>query len=354
MFSALRFAGFVCLLVLTSASIALAQTTYATITGTVRDPSGAAVSDAKITATNVETGVVSTTASNKEGVYTVAQLREGSYLVSVQATGFREALAADVVLVARDVRRLDVSLVIGALEERVDVAGGATLIEAETARVSDTRTADQLKTLPLNDRGIWSFLQVTPMLSPRGGSYSFAGSRTNQSQFAIDGTTMCDGVTDNAIGPLANYVESFKEVKLDLANNSAEFGSLGQVTILSKSGTNGFNGSAFDYYQSPIFRARDPFATVRRAGVQHNIGLSLGGPVAIPQLYNGRGRTFWFASGETFTGSSASSALNPTVPIEAWRRGDFSALNLRSATRSLARSTRTDGSLTPPSTPSPG
>jgi hypothetical protein len=329
MSSALRFCAVFCLLVLISFSEAFAQTTYATITGTIRDPSGAAVADAKVTATNSETGIVSTAQSNKDGVYTVTQLREGSYLVSVQAAGFSEALATDVVLVTRDIRRLDVELKLGTVESKVDVRGGATLIEAETPRISDTRTDDQLKTLPLNDRGVWAFLQVSPMMTPRGGSYSFAGSRTNQSQFTIDGTTMSDGVTENAIGPLANYVESFKEVKLDLANNSAEFGTLGQVTIISKSGSNAFNGSAFDYYQSPIFRARDPFATARRAGVQHNIGLSVGGPVVLPQLYNGRGRTFWFLSGETFTGSSASAALNPTVPLDAWRRGDFSALGLQ-------------------------
>jgi hypothetical protein len=329
MFSALRFGALVCVLVSITLPGVSAQTTYATITGAIHDPSGAAVSNAKIIATHIETGVETTAISNKSGLYTLAQLREGPYVVLVRADGFREAVASDIVLVARDVRRLDVSLVLGSLESKVDVMGGATLIEAETPRIGDTRTADQLKTLPLNDRGIWSIMQVTPMLTTRGGSYSFAGSRTNQSQFAIDGTTMSDGVTDNGIGPLANYTEGFKEVKLDLANSSAEYPAMGQVTIISKSGTNAFNGSAFDYYQSPILRARDPFATARRGGVQHNIGLSLGGPARIPQLYDGRGKTFWFLSGETFTGSSATAALNPTVPIPAWRGGDFSALGIQ-------------------------
>jgi hypothetical protein len=324
-----RFCVFVCLLTFTSLASLSAQTTFATITGTIHDPSGAVVPDAKITATNSETLVVTTTTSNKEGVYTIPQLREGPYVVTVQATGFSEAIATDIILVARDIRRLDISLLVGSMGEKVDVVGGATLIEAETPRISDTRTADQLKTLPLNDRGVYAFLQMTPGMSPRNGSYSFAGSRTNQSQFTIDGTTMSDGVTENPIGPLANFVESFKEVKLDLANNSAEFPTLGQVTIISKSGTNGFNGSVFDYYQSPILRSRDFFATTRRAGIQHNIGLSAGGPFELPGLYNGRNRTFWFGSGETFNGSAASAALNPTVPLEAWRRGDFSALGIQ-------------------------
>jgi hypothetical protein len=124
----------------------------------------------------------------------------------------------------------------------------------------------------------------------------------------------------------ANYTESFKEVKIDMASNSAESPSLGQVPIVSKSGTNRFAGVVFDYYQSPMFRAPNPFSGRRPAGVLHFPGLAVGGPAVIPRLYDGRGRTFWFVSGETVNGSKASTDLNPTVPLEPWRRGDFSAL----------------------------
>ena len=139
---------------------------------------------------------------------------------------------------------------------------------------------------------------------------------------------MSDGVGESPIGPLANYIESFKEVKIDLANNSAEFPSLGQVTIVSKSGTNNLHGSLFDYYQSPGLRARNPFSGTRQAGVLHFPGFAAGGPVVIPGIVNGRSRTFWFASGETVNGSATSADLNPTVPIPAWRQGDFSALGI--------------------------
>ena len=281
-----------------------------------RSPSsrGGVIAGAEVAATNVDTSIATKTTTNSDGVYTVTQLREGPYMLSITAPGLREFIVTNILLVTRDVRRIDAKLEVGVLSEAVEVTGGATLIEAETPRISDVRTADQLRTLPLNDRGVWSFLQVTPMLSPRGGSYSFAGSRTNQSQFAIDGTTMSDGVTDNAIGPLANYIESFKEVKLDLANNSAEYPAFGQVTIISKSGTNAFNGSVFDYYQSPIFRARDPFQASAAGGCTTS-GCRWRTGEDSPALRR-PARTFWFASGETFTGSSAPLALNPTVPLE--------------------------------------
>ena len=114
-----------------------------------------------------------------------------------------------------------------------------------------------------------------------------------------------------------------------MANNGAEFGTLGQVTIVSRSGTNQLHGSVFDYYSSPVLRTRSPFATARGTGVSHNIGFSGGGPAYLPRLYNGRDRTFWFVSAETFTGSQATAQLNPTVPPVPWRSGDFSALGIQ-------------------------
>ena len=325
-FPRLPLAAVITFLVALTSSSEGAQSTYATITGTVTDSSGAVISGANVVATNVETAVATKTTTNDDGVYTVPQLREGPYMLSITAPGLREFLATDVVLATRDIRRIDASLQLGRLETAVQVTGGSAAIELETPRIGDVRTAEQLRTLPLNDPGVWSFLAVTPMVSLRGGTYTFAGSRYNQSQFAIDGTSMSDGVGETPIGPLANYIESFKEVKIDLANNSAESPGLGQVTIVSKSGTNRFEGAFFDYYQSPVFRAKNPFSGRRAAGVIHFPGLALGGPAVLPGLYDGRRRSFWFVSGETVAGSSASVDLNPTVPLEAWRRGDFSGL----------------------------
>jgi hypothetical protein len=321
----LRSAAGIIVLLAVGAASAAAQTTYATITGTVTDSTGGVIKGASVVATNVETSVTTRTTTNGDGVYSVPQLREGLYTLTITAEGLGEFKATDILLVTRDIRRIDATMGVGGLETSLEVTGNAP-IELETGRVSDVRTAEQLRTLPLNDPGVWSYLAITPSLGMRGGDYSFAGSRGNQSTFAIDGTSMTDGVGENVIGPLANYTESFKEVKIDMASNSAESPSLGQVTIVSKSGTNRFSGVVFDYYQSPIFRARNPFSGARTAGVVHFPGLALGGPAIIPRLYDGHGRTFWFVSGETVNGSSTSQDLNPTVPIEAWRRGDFSAL----------------------------
>jgi hypothetical protein len=210
----------------------------------------------------------------------------------------------------------------------VEVFGGATLIETETARLSETRDAAQLLTMPMGTRSVWAHLALAPTVLQSGTSAvaRFAGSNVNQSHYSIDGTTMSDGDTDNAIGPLANFVEPYQEVRIDTANNTAEFGSVGQVTIITKAGTNSFHGSLFDYYSTPWFRARNPFASTRATGVSHTLGGSAGGPIYIPKLYDGRNRSFFFVSYENFMGSQTTTTLNPTVPLEPWRRGDFSGL----------------------------
>src|SRR4029453_7292678 len=255
---------------------AVAQTTFATITGTVTDSTGALVPGVTLTATHVATNVQVANQSNEAGLYTLTQLKEGEYILRAQLPGFKEFVAKDIVLTPRDMRRMDIQLQVGAVDTSIEVSAGATLIETETARINDTRTAYELKTLPLNTRGIWAYLSVTPSILQRAGgsTISFAGSRGNQSQWAIDGTTMSDGVGETQIGPLANFIESFNEVKIEKANNSAEFGTPGNVTIVSKSGTNDFHGTVFDYYVSPFLRTRNPFLTERASGVSHNLGFA--------------------------------------------------------------------------------
>ena len=114
-------------------------------------------------------------------------------------------------------------------------------------------------------------------------------------------------------------------MKVDLSNNSAEFSSIGQVTIISKSGTNELHGSLFDYYSTPWFRAKGFFDSARSTGISHLPGGSVGGPVWIPKIYNGRNKTFFFYS-ETSRGSARQDRLNPTVAPVPWRTGDFSSV----------------------------
>lgn len=312
-----------------SASLAFAQSTLAQLTGTVTDPAGAAVVGAAVEATHLSTNYRYKGATNALGEYLLPQLREGEYEVRVTAPGFEPFVFTGVQLVSRDLRRLDASLKVGVLESVISVTAGATLIETETARISDTRSAATLANLPLNSRNLTDFLALTPTVSwdsSTAAQRRYGGGWTSQSDGQIDGISFSDGRGGNQISPLMDYVESFQEVRIDTSNNSAEFGPIGVVTIISKSGTNQLRGSAFDYYSTPAFRARNPFSPARASGIRHTPGVSLGGPVYIPGIHDGRNKTFFFLSLETSRGSQGQDLLTPSVAPVPWRGGDFSAL----------------------------
>ncbi len=323
--SAARF----CSALLLSAASVLAQTTFATITGKVSDPGGAIVSGATLVATHVDSNYRYTARSNESGNYNIPQLREGQYILRAQAPGFKESVIQDIRLVSLDVRRIDIRLELGAVETKVEVVAGETLIETETARISDSKGSDALKTLPMNTRSLWNFVGLSPGVVQAGNGSStrrFAGSRANQSDASVDGITVSNNIDGTQISPLVSYIESFEEVRVDMANNTSEFGVIGQVTIISKSGTNQLRGAAFDYYSTPWFRARNPFAAERGTGIRHSPGFAVGGPILIPKLYNGRNKSFFFYSYETSRGSAVQQLVNPPVPLPSWRKGDFSAL----------------------------
>lgn len=318
--------GLYCLLIAAGVPAA-GQTTFASITGTVTDPSGAPVPAASIVAVHRDSNYRYTAQSNEAGTYTLAQLREGDYTVRVSVGGFKEFVASDVHLVSLDVRRIDVVLEVGSVDTRVEVTAGATLIETETARISDSKASKQLAALPLNTRSLWNFVGLSPGVVQAGNDSStrrFAGSRANQSDASIDGITLSNQYDGTQISPLVSQIESFEEIRIDMANNTAEYGGIGQVTIISKAGANDLRGSLFDYYATPFFRARNPFAAQRGTGVRHNPGFSVGGPMYVPRIYNGRNKSFFFFSFETTRGSQVLSNRNATVPIPAWRSGDFS------------------------------
>ncbi len=311
------------------AGVAVAQTTLGTITGVVTDPTGASIAGVAIEATHAATNYVYSTASNEVGQYTLSTLREGEYTLRARVAGFKEFLVQNIQLAARDVRRIDLRLELGSLESAVEVTAGATLIETETARIGDSRDSRVLRDLPLASRGMLDFVAITPSVGRSSSTEAqrrYGGGRANQSDAQIDGISIADGRGGNTISPLLGYIESYQEARVDVANNSAEFGPIGMVTLISKSGTNDLHGSLFDYYSTPWFRARDPFSPERPAGVRHWPGGSVGGPVVLPKIYSGANRTFFFFSIETSRGSAAQNLLNPTVPLSSWRSGDFSGL----------------------------
>ncbi len=313
----------------------LAQTTFGSITGNVTDATGAALPGAHVKATETQSGYSYDTETTTQGDFTVPDLREGNYSIAVTASGFQEAKINNIQLASREIRRVDVKMQLGEVTSSVEVkANPASVIETETARISQDRTNMELEDLPLNSRSVASFLSLVPGVGQATtvtATYRFNGSRRNQSEFTVDGIS---NITYNGTqtSPLTNYIESFQEVRIDSADNTADAGAIGQVTVISKSGTNDFHGSLFDYYVTPVFRARDFFSPTRATGISHRPGGSIGGPIDIPHIYNGHDKTFFFFDFETSRGSQTQNLINPTVPLTPWRTGFFPGISIKNPT----------------------
>ena len=307
---------------------AMGQSTFATITGVVSDPAGAAVPGAKIEATNSQTNYSYAATTNDGGQFTLANILDGSYTLEVKAAGFQDYKMDGLVLTVREQRRVDMQLQIGQVGQTVEVSGGVSLIETESSRIADTKDRVVLRNLPLTLRRAWDYFTLSPQLSFQRAGFQmrFAGSRNNQAEVTIDGTSIARSGGGFASGPLLDRTEAFQEMRIDIAGNGAEFATMGQVSMTSRAGTNEFHGTYSDYYSTPAFNARNPFAAARTGSVGHRMTFSAGGPVVIPKLYNGKNRTFVFGTIEAGFGSGARAALNQSAPLPAWRRGDFSAL----------------------------
>ncbi|MBL8229823.1 MAG: TonB-dependent receptor [Bryobacterales bacterium] len=311
-----------------SASLSLAQSTSATLTGIVTDPTGAAVPGVALEARDINTGYVYKAASNETGQYTISDLRNGTYVLRAKASGFQEAVVDGIILTGLDNRRIDISMKVGSVDTIVEVQGGATLIETESARISDVKNRETLRALPLTLRRAWDYFTLSPQVNKTavGFQVSFAGSRQNQGAANIDGTTIARSGGGYASGPLLDRTESFEELRMDISGSSAEFGTVGQTTLISRAGNNEFHGTFSDYYSTTAFRVRNPFATERASGVAHRFTFSAGGPIWIPRIYDGRNRTFIFGTLEINSGSPGRTQINQTVPLSAWRAGNFSGV----------------------------
>ncbi|MGH8247902.1 MAG: carboxypeptidase-like regulatory domain-containing protein, partial [Gammaproteobacteria bacterium] len=190
----------------------LGQTTFATITGTVTDSTGAVIPNADVSATHVATGITTKTQSNEAGVYTLAQLKEGEYVVRVKKSSFKEQVSEKVVVDARANRRLDVVLDLGPVTERVQVTAERGLVDTETPRISDTRRRDELLTLPLRSGAAQAFVSLSPGIKKLTGqaAATFDGSKLGEATWSIDGTNYGDSA-QNGWQPMASTVDMLQE-----------------------------------------------------------------------------------------------------------------------------------------------
>jgi hypothetical protein len=347
------------LLFLTFAPLAFGQGGTGTITGTVTDPTGLAVAGATVQATNAETGGVYTAATTAAGNYTVPNLPVGTYGLSVMVQGFKTYTHTNLTITAAQTLREDIPLQVGAASESITVAAEASLLQAETGDLTHNVTVEQMDNLPLlgigtvnsgtsGYRNPYNTLLTLPGVSDYatsglfvvnglGGSIPgnpFVASLTETMRIeGQDATSRIFGTYDYTQMAQPN-ADAVQEIAYQTSNYAPEFGQAGSVVInmTMKSGTNQYHGTGFDYFVNEALNAGDPYSSDGTGGKErprnrrNDFGGTLGGPVIIPKLYNGKNKTFFFFAYEQYLEGSQYN-FSDTVPTAAFRAGDFSAIS---------------------------
>lgn len=320
-----------------SPSLLFAQSTQGTILGTVKDPSGAVIPNATVIVTDTDTGAAKTTTTSATGNYQFFSLLQGHYRVDVSATGFKNEVLANLTLAARQQLRANVTLALGNVNQKVTVNAQSTgAISTESPTIEATYNAVDVENLPANYRASQNgtspldLIQALPGVQADTGSasgtgmqFSVQGGLPSQSDVTVDGTTVQNVTGNNPIQNALPSGEAIAELRVEGVLDNAEFGQPGQVTVITKSGTNHLHGSAFWYFQNSAFNAI-PYGDLKKPHVVGNdFGGSGGGPVMIPRLYNGHNRTFFFADYEGFR-LPKSTGAQYSVPTAQMKQGNFS------------------------------
>lgn len=330
------------LVLLGLATPAWAQTSTASISGIVTDPTGAVVAGAAITVTDVARNINYRGTSNSTGVYSVSELPPSAYRITAELEGFRTFEVTSVSLSTQQKATLNIVLELGQVTEKVSVTGQGLLLETSSSALSAVVENKRILDLPLNGRNIYSLTALVPgvffVRQMTGVSDSFTANR-----FIVNGgqestsDIMVDGVTATVSHNIANIpavsaipsVEGIQEFRIQTNAYSAEYGRSGGglVTMVTKSGTNSLHGSAFEFLRNSKLDANNFFANRSgnplRTFQRNQFGGSIGGPVRLPKLLDGRNRTFFFSNYEGQRQRNARFAQH-TVPTLAERQGDFS------------------------------
>jgi len=336
-------------------SLSFAQNDRATISGRTTDPSGAVISGAEVTATNLDTNVSNGTKTNADGIFVLPGLKAGRYRLVAKKDGFSQLVKTDIVLNVQDEAVENITMKVGSVSEMVNVVADQVTIDTTDASVSMVVNRQFVENLPLNGRTFQSLIQlapgvvVTPATIGDEGQFSVNGQRTDTNYFSIDGVSA--NIATNQLGSSTLYrsaggslpgfsviggtnnlvsVDALQEFRIQTSSYAPEYGRTpgAQISITTRSGTNQFHGTAFEYLRNDVLDANDWFANhnglPKPKERQNDFGGVFGGPIV-------RNRTFFFASYEgqrlrlpqilltqvpsTRVRQTASSALQPYLNI---------------------------------------
>ena len=313
-----------------------AQSTFGSIRGTTQDQSGAVLPQVAITLQNVDENTRVVTISDGAGNYLFENLKPAHYRLTGSKEGFAGGVAGEVDLAARQDVRLDLKMAVAATNQVIEVAAEALAVNTENATLTDSKVNTDLTQLPINSRAVSSSplaaLAVAPSVTKDSqGNIAVGGATASQVGFSVDGISTANVRFNGSLQDAYPSLEGIDEMKVTAFNNNAEFAQIGDVTFVTKSGTNELHGSAFEYFQNKDLDATILNFSSKAPKNFNTFGGSLGGPVSIPTLYSGRNMTFFFVDyeGNRKTQSYPEQLL---VPTPAERNGDLNALVAASGT----------------------
>ncbi len=323
--------------------LAFAQS--AAITGLVIDPSSSVIPDVQISLTNQQTGTAFHGKTNGSGVYALPFVQPGTYTLTADFSGFKHYEQTNINVAVAQNLELDIRLQLGGASQSVTVNGSGIEMNTTDASVSTVINRQFVENIPLNGRSFQSLMTVIPGVSVvashgpgQSGEITVNGQRTESNQFTVDGVSAGTGIEGEPAGAGAGFsgsvpgetvlgttqslvsIDALQEFRATTSTYSAEYGRTpgGQFTFNTRSGTNDWHGSLFDYFRNGALDANNWFnnylGVPRLAERQNDFGGTLGGPIRIPHLYNGHDKTFFFFSYEGLRLQSPVAALTMEVP----------------------------------------
>ncbi len=331
-----------------------------TIRGTVTDASGANIPDATVNAINAATGLKRIGKTNAEGIYVITDLPIGSYTLEINATGFAPKRLTDATLLTGQSLGLDVALAVGSTGEEITVTSARDLMQTATSEVATAVDQKQMQDLPLNARNPLQLTELTPgaaltTVGTESGQQDNVGLTVNglrptQNNYQLDGALYINRFFDSV--PVLPSPDGLQEFTIQAANFSAEYGGAGAlVQLSSRSGTNLLHGSAFEFFRNTVLDARNYFNRAPNAISPFKLnqfGGTVGGPIFIPHLYNGKDHTFFFFSAEDLQRRSSPNSATIFLPTAAQLAGSFGTTAIHNPTTGIAY---TNNQITTPINP---
>jgi hypothetical protein len=361
-----RFAVLLTILTILTGAAAYAQDSRGSITGQVTDPSGAAVASAPVTVTNTDNGAVANVTTTGQGFYTAPSLMPGPYSVTVKVQGFKEFVRSGIQLETQQNATINIKLAVGANAEVVTVTATNPLIDTADASTGQVLTTEEVEDLPSDGRSPLGFARIeygaivkakhalggaSPVSNSTMDDFSLGGGNSGSNEYLLNGVpNMEDSGRTAGFNPA---MDATNEVRVDVFGANVTYGdtSGGTINITTRSGTNQFHGSASEFYQasgcsglggpSVTFTSRSanhcdwmaalPYATkvgvaLPPAAHENQYGGTIGGPIWIPHVFDGRNKLFFFYAYEAYVGAQPPAQTIGSVPTAAERTGDFSAL----------------------------